>query len=79
MYNIDVAQREPVGGAARFVTAVNEAVASHRGETMVLFSGDAFSPAPLTTITEGAEMPPILNATKIDVACIGKLPPPYRQ
>lgn len=71
MYNINVAPCEPVGGAARFVTAVREAIRESPVETLVLFSGDAFSPAPLTPLTEGSEMPPILNATLIDVACIG--------
>lgn len=71
MYNIDEGSREPVGGAPRFVTAIRHAINTSPVPTLVLFSGDAFSPAPLTPLTMGAEIPPILNATQIDVACIG--------
>lgn len=65
--------REPVGGAARFVTAIQSEIKRHSGPTLTLFSGDAFSPSPLTPFTNGDEIPPILNATCVDVACIGKL------
>lgn len=71
MYNIDASRREPVGGAARFITAIRQAVTSYPGPSLVLFSGDAFSPAPLTVLTAGSEIPPVLNATSVDVACIG--------
>lgn len=42
-----------------------------QGETIVCFSGDAFSPATLTPYTEGSEMPPILNMAQVDVAVLG--------
>lgn len=71
VYNIDECSREPVGGAPRFVTAIQHAINTSPVPTLVLFSGDAFSPSPLTPLTMGAEIPPILNATQIDVACIG--------
>lgn len=71
VYNIDVGHREPVGGAARFVTALRKAQSSYSGPSFVIFSGDAFSPAPLTPHTQGAEMPPVLNALQVDVACAG--------
>lgn len=72
VYNIDTTVREPVGGAARFVTAVREAKeAAHPVESLVIFSGDAFSPAPLTGMTAGREIPPVLNAVGVDVACVG--------
>lgn len=73
VYNIDEGDCEPIGGAARFVTAINQIKSQSPVDILVLFSGDAFSPAPLTATTMGAEMPPILNATNIDVACIGTL------
>lgn len=71
VYNIDETVQEPAGGAARFVHAIRTAVLNYPGPSIVLFSGDAFSPAPLTNITDGAEMPPVLNACNIDVACLG--------
>ncbi len=42
VYNIEPQQQEPVGGAARFATAIRE-----RGhlDPLVLFSGDAFNPS----------------------------------
>lgn len=63
--------QEPAGGAARFVYAIRSVVTAYPGPSLVIFSGDAFSPAPLTSITEGAELPPVLNACGIDIACIG--------
>lgn len=44
---------------------------SYSGPSFVVFSGDAFSPSPLTPHTQGAELPPVLNAVKVDVACAG--------
>lgn len=73
IYNIEQSVREPVGGAARFVTAIQNQIERHSGPTITLFSGDAFSPSPLTPFTKGDEIPPVLNATRVDVACIGML------
>jgi len=42
VYNIESRSQEPVGGAARFVTAVTQLAAS---DPVVLFSGDAFNPS----------------------------------
>jgi len=42
VYNIESRSQEPVGGAARFVTAVTQLAASN---PVVLFSGDAFNPS----------------------------------
>lgn len=71
VYNINTGSQEPTGGASRFITAINETISQSPVETVVLFSGDAFSPAPLTSITKGEEIPPILNASHIKVACLG--------
>lgn len=65
-----------MGGASRFITALRnsrlEAYESFHGlQTVTVFSGDAFSPAPITPHTEGCEIPPVLNAARIDIACIG--------
>ncbi|CAN8073377.1 unnamed protein product [Agarophyton chilense] len=71
VYNVQQGVSEPVGGAARFVSAINTQIQRFDGECLVLFSGDAFSPAPLTSLTAGSEIPPVLNACRVDVACIG--------
>ena len=42
VYNIEPRETEPVGGAARFVTAIKQM--SHLNP-LVLFSGDAFNPS----------------------------------
>jgi 5'-nucleotidase len=75
VYNIEGQSREPVGGAARFVTAVSsefEAAETDGGEEpIVIFSGDAFNPSLMSTVTRGKQMIPVLNASRIDVACMG--------
>uniref|UniRef100_A0A1B0DCU3 Uncharacterized protein n=1 Tax=Phlebotomus papatasi TaxID=29031 RepID=A0A1B0DCU3_PHLPP len=50
VYNIEPnSAAEPIGGAARFATAIN----SFRDlKPLVLFSGDAFSPSMLSTYTQ---------------------------
>jgi len=42
VYNIESRSQEPVGGAARFVTAVSHLASEN---PLVLFSGDAFNPS----------------------------------
>jgi len=42
VYNIESRSQEPVGGAARFVTAVNQLASNN---PLVLFSGDVFNPS----------------------------------
>lgn len=77
VYHIEESQTEPKGGAPRFVKAMKDRIEQFKtitdghGETIVCFSGDAFSPATLTPYTEGSEMPPILNMAQVDVAVIG--------
>ncbi|GMI18964.1 hypothetical protein TeGR_g4904 [Tetraparma gracilis] len=75
VYNIEGQSREPVGGAARFVTMVDQlrAKAKEDGseDPLVLFSGDAFNPSLMSTITKGKQMVPVLNASHVDVACMG--------
>lgn len=43
VYNIEQSDQEPVGGAARFLTALENIIL--KGPTLVLFSGDALSPS----------------------------------
>ena len=78
VYNVQAAPREHVcGGAARFVSLLKsfrrggahyDAAA---GEPLVLFSGDAFNPSVMSTVTRGKQMPPVLNAMGIACACYG--------
>ncbi|KAJ1928719.1 hypothetical protein IWQ60_001819 [Tieghemiomyces parasiticus] len=71
--------KEPVGGAARFVTLVNH-LRTHPTAgpeskdlppALVLFSGDAFNPSIESSFTRGKHMVPVLNSLNIDVACYG--------
>lgn len=68
MYDLQPGDKEPVGGVARFKTAIDQ----YRHEnTLVLFSGDVFSPSLLSNDYNGAQMIEPLNAFNIDVACFG--------
>lgn len=69
VYNIDQqVKSEPVGGAARFCTAVNS---FKHLNPLVLFSGDAFNPSMLSTFTQGEQMVPVLNSVGTHVAVFG--------
>jgi 5'-nucleotidase len=59
---------EPVGGAARFCTAIKSFQHLH---PLVLFSGDAFSPSMLSTYTKGEQMVPVLNDIGTHCAVLG--------
>eukprot|EP00038_Savillea_parva_P032006 m.92815 g.92815 ORF g.92815 m.92815 type:complete len:978 (+) comp9975_c0_seq2:72-3005(+) len=71
VYNVEPQKREPVGGAARFVTKLRELRAKDPDKTLCCFSGDAFNPSLISTVSKGAQMVPCLNATGIDVALFG--------
>lgn len=43
VYNIEGSDLDPVGGAARFLTALENVI--KKAPTLVLFSGDALSPS----------------------------------
>eukprot|EP01012_Entosiphon_sulcatum_P008574 TRINITY_DN146_c0_g1_i3.p1 TRINITY_DN146_c0_g1~~TRINITY_DN146_c0_g1_i3.p1 ORF type:complete len:611 (-),score=130.21 TRINITY_DN146_c0_g1_i3:160-1992(-) len=68
VYNIEPRTQEPVGGAARFVTMVKSFA---NRKPLVLFSGDAFNPSIMSTITKGKQMPPVLNAIGPEVSTVG--------
>jgi 5'-nucleotidase len=68
VYNIEPGTQEPVGGAARFVTAVQRL--SDRNP-LILFSGDALNPSLMSTVTLGHQMIPILNAIGVHCALYG--------
>lgn len=66
--NVESGGKEPVGGAARFVTAVKQ----HSEDTpLVLFSGNAFSPSEMSTYTKGEQMVPVLNMIGTKCAVFG--------
>ncbi|CAF0987732.1 unnamed protein product [Brachionus calyciflorus] len=69
VYNIEPSARDPKGGAARFLTALNYLKAEE--PCLVMFSGDIFSPSPLSMVTKGKQMVPILNRFNVDIACVG--------
>ncbi|KAG2442606.1 hypothetical protein HXX76_002691 [Chlamydomonas incerta] len=70
VYLIEPNQREPVGGASRLATKVKELKAN--GENpLVLFSGDAYNPSLMSTMTMGAQMVPILNEIGVHCSCMG--------
>lgn len=69
VYNIESSVKsEPIGGAARFCTAINS---FKQLNPLVLFSGDAFNPSMLSTFTQGEQMVPVLNSVGTHVAVFG--------
>ncbi|GKT85968.1 5'-nucleotidase [Colletotrichum tofieldiae] len=57
VYHLEPSSAEPVGGVARFVTAVNEYRNHERfqgqPELVTLFSGDVFNPSLESSVTKG--------------------------
>ncbi|KAG2448377.1 hypothetical protein HYH02_006959 [Chlamydomonas schloesseri] len=70
VYLIEPGQREPVGGAARLATKVKE-LKSQGENPLVLFSGDAYNPSLMSTMTMGAQMVPVLNEIGVHCSCMG--------
>ncbi|PNW85315.1 hypothetical protein CHLRE_03g180600v5 [Chlamydomonas reinhardtii] len=70
VYLIEPNEREPVGGASRLATKVKE-LKSHGDNPLVLFSGDAYNPSLMSTMTMGAQMVPILNEIGVHCSCMG--------
>ena len=68
VYNINEREIEPVGGAARFISAVEK---YKHLNPLILFSGDIFSPSKLSQTMKGKQMIPFLDRINIDVACAG--------
>lgn len=68
VYNLEEHDKEPVGGGARYITALNEL---RDEDTLVLFSGDIFSPSQLSPVKKGKHMLPFIKHAKIDVTCLG--------
>ncbi|XP_062310718.1 trifunctional nucleotide phosphoesterase protein YfkN-like isoform X1 [Osmerus eperlanus] len=68
VYEIEARSEEPVGGAARFATAMKEFQALN---PFVVFSGDCLNPSILSTITKGKHMVDILNKLGVHCAVYG--------
>ncbi|KAF5285172.1 hypothetical protein FQA39_LY16739 [Lamprigera yunnana] len=69
VYNVEqLSSTEPVGGAARFCTAIKS---FQHLNPLVFFSGDAFSPSMLSTITKGEQMVSVLNSVGVHCAVYG--------
>ena len=68
VYNLEESQSEPLGGVARFKTALDS---FSELEPLILFSGDLFQPSLLSTMYKGEQMIKPVNDFKIDVACFG--------
>eukprot|EP00892_Ulva_mutabilis_P009954 jgi/Ulvmu1/7330/UM035_0119.1 len=69
VYNIEAREQDPVGGAARFVSRCRQLAQDYGA--LVLFSGDSFNPSLMSTVTKGAQMPPVLNAAGVQAAAVG--------
>ena len=54
-------KKEPVGGAARFITATKQK--SEGLNPLVLFSGDIYSPSKLGQIMKGTQMIPFFEVS----------------
>ena len=75
VYNVEASLREPKAGAARFVSQLTQ-IREEREQQglsipLLLFSGDAFNPSVMSTVTRGEQMPPCLNAMNIQAAVFG--------
>lgn len=75
VYHLDPSSAEPMGGIARFMTAINQYRSDDRfqgqSELLTLFSGDAFNPSLESSVTKGEHMVPVLNRIGTDLACVG--------
>lgn len=71
VYNIEPRAVEPVGGAARFATAVHAARASCDPPPLVLFSGDCLNPSLMSAFTRGQQMVPVMNMLGVQAAAVG--------
>ena len=71
MYNIEERAEEPVGGAARFVSALRALPPGERAAALILFSGDCLNPSLMSAFTLGEQMVPVLNAAGVVAAVAG--------
>jgi 5'-nucleotidase len=71
VYNIESSISEPVGGASRFVPAIEHLINNSKDPTLVFFSGDALSPSTISMLVKGKQMIEVLNKCHIACACLG--------
>ncbi|CAI8034918.1 Probable 5'-nucleotidase, partial [Geodia barretti] len=69
VYEVQEREKEPVGGAARFKTAVDNV--ARKQNPLVVFSGDCLNPSALSVATEGKHMVPVLNSLGVHLATYG--------
>lgn len=67
VYNIEPRDKDPVGGAARFVTKIK----SFPDEPLIVFSGDCLNPSIMSTVTKGKQMIPVMNTIGVHAAVYG--------
>ena len=68
VYNLIEREKDPVGGAARFITAAEKFSDLN---PLVLFSGDIFSPSRLSQVMKGKQMITFLDKFKVHAATLG--------
>uniref|UniRef100_A0A667X1U6 Ecto-5'-nucleotidase n=1 Tax=Myripristis murdjan TaxID=586833 RepID=A0A667X1U6_9TELE len=68
VYELDARTEDPVGGATRFATALQEFQSLN---PLLVFSGDCLSPSLLSTVTKGRHMVDILNKLGVHCAVYG--------
>eukprot|EP01063_Lacrimia_lanifica_P039110 TRINITY_DN84_c0_g2_i1.p1 TRINITY_DN84_c0_g2~~TRINITY_DN84_c0_g2_i1.p1 ORF type:complete len:968 (+),score=314.51 TRINITY_DN84_c0_g2_i1:152-3055(+) len=69
VYHIAPGKKEPVGGASRFAHRVKQY--KQRYGSKLFFSGDAYNPSLMSTVTKGKHMVPVLNALGMECAVYG--------
>ena len=68
VYNVEAGSQEPVGGAARFATAVRRLADR---DPLILFCGDALNPSLMSRVTRGRQMISVFNAIGVHCAMYG--------
>jgi 2',3'-cyclic-nucleotide 2'-phosphodiesterase (5'-nucleotidase family) len=71
VYNIESRETDPVGGAPRFITAIESVIKKSVDPTIVLFSGDAISPSSISMLVKGKQMIEIMNESHLAAASHG--------
>jgi len=70
VYEVSERRVEPVGGAARFASAIEEQVARVLQETgekpLIIFAGDCLNPSTLSCATQGEHMIKVMNLLKVN-------------
>ncbi|KAH7642407.1 5' nucleotidase-like protein [Dermatophagoides farinae] len=67
-YNVEPCDKEPVGGAARFVNALHQ---FDHLDPLILFSGDIIAPSIMSSFTKGEQMLPVLERCNVHCALFG--------